>query len=264
MAMYPNGRFMSRSPGRHFGVAPGLDVYYRGLGDRFNLFASDVMSKVASSPNGYGMTALTQPINPGGLGTSNTVTGSGTATGTMQSGRNADAALTGSGDVTNAPLGLIVSIVAALIGSGNVTSAAANALASMVASITGSGNVTATARGLASLGAALVGSGAVNANNTQLMSIAASIRGYGDLTPEGIRDSVWNAILANYPTAGTAGKTLELAGSGGVDYQALGEAVWAILLADANNPGSMGEFVQNISGGGGGSGLTLAQFLALK
>jgi hypothetical protein len=110
----------------------------------------------------------------------------------------------------------------------------------------------------------LIGSGNVNAGNTALMNIAATIRGYGDLTPEGIRDSVWSAILANYPNPGTAGKTLELAGSGGVDYQALGEAVWAILLADANNPGSMGEFVQNISGGGGGSGLTLAQFLALK
>ena len=68
---------------------------------------------------------------------------------------------------------------------------------------------------------------------------AADIRGYGDLTPEGIRDAVWSAVLANYPLTGTAGKTLELAGS-------------------------MGEFVQNISGGGGGSGLTLAQFLALK
>lgn len=195
MAMYPNGRFMSSSPGRHFGVAPGLDVYYRGRGDRFNLFASDVMSKAASSPNGYGMGALTQPMTAGGLSTSVTVTGSGNAAGPMQSGRNADAALTGSGDITNAPLGLIVSIAAALIGSGNVTGAAANALASMVASITGSSSVTATAAGLARLGAALVGSGAISANNTQLMSIAATIRGYGDLTPEGIRDSVWSAII---------------------------------------------------------------------
>ena len=203
------------------------------------------------------------PQKAGAIAARNTIIGSGSIAGSAQSGYNIGAALIGAGGVTNAPLGLIVSIVAALIGSGGISSAAAGALASMVAGLTGSSSVTATASGLAALGAALSGSGSVSAGNTALMAIMADIRGYGALTPEGIRDSVWSAVLANYPTTGTAGKTLELAGSGGVDYQALGEAVWAILLADANNPGSMGEFVQNISGGGG-AGLTLAQFLALK
>lgn len=175
-----------------------------------------------------------------------TITGSGDASATAQSGYNIDADMTGSGGITNAPLGLIVSIAAALIGSGTISNAAANALASMVASITGSGNVTATARGLASLAAALTGSGNVNANNTALMSIAASIRGYGDLTPEGIRDSVWNAVLANYQTTGTAGKTLSAAGAGGVDYAALGAAVWAALQADQTTAGSMAELMKNI------------------
>lgn len=118
--------------------------------------------------------------------------------------------------------------------------------------------MTATAAGLADLGAALTGSGAVAANNTALMDIVATIRGYGDLTPEGLRDAVWDAALANYQLTGSAGKTLELAGSGGVDYHALGVAVWAILTAEASDPGSIGEALQS------GGGLTLAQFLALK
>ena len=59
------------------------------------------------------------------------------------------------------------------------------------------------------------------------MDITANIRGYGDLTPEGIRDSVWNAALANYQTTGSAGKTLSTASSGGVDLNALAAAVWA-------------------------------------
>lgn len=66
----------------------------------------------------------------------------------------------------------------------------------------------------------------VVAGNTALMDIEANIRGYGDLTPEGLRDAVWSAILTNYPDSGTAGNTLALAGSGGVDYTALANAVW--------------------------------------
>jgi hypothetical protein len=174
-----------------------VEGYWHRASTRRNMFAgSAAMAGVASVPNGarHPMVWL-MPIKAGGLASGGSIVGSGGASGSMQSGYNIDGDLTGSGDVTNAPLGLIVSIAAALIGSGNVSSATAAALASMVASITGSSSVTATAAGLARLGAALVGSGAINANNTQLMSIAASIRGYGDLTPEGIRDSVWAAII---------------------------------------------------------------------
>lgn len=185
----------------------------------------------------------------------------GVSAGTVQSGYNIEATLTGDGGVTSAPLGLIVSIAAVLIGSGGISSAATQALASMVATLTGAGSVTATAQGLASLGAALTGAGSVTANNTALMNIAAQIRGYGDLTPEGIRDSVWNAVLANYQTDGSAGKALATASSGGVDYHALGLAVWDILQSEANTPGTMGYKLNNIAAS---NGLTLAQFLAFK
>jgi hypothetical protein len=55
--------------------------------------------------------------------------------------------------------------------------------------------------------------------------LSATLRGYSDLTPEGIRDKVWNAILAQYPDAGTAGKALSTASSGGVDLVALAQAI---------------------------------------
>jgi hypothetical protein len=256
------GRFLNGNAATGGGFA-GVRSAFTQHGMVRNSFQA--YAAVSAVPNGYrSPQAWVQPKTAGGLSTKGTILGSGTVTATGQSGYNIDATMTGDGGITNAPLGLIVSIAATLIASGGISSAQAGALASMVASLTGSGDITATAAGLATLGALLTGSGGMVGNNTALMDIAATIRGYGDLTPEGIRDTVWSAILANYPNAGTAGKTLELAGSGGVDYQALGEAVWAILLADANDPGSMGEFVQNISGGGGGSGLTLAQFLALK
>lgn len=179
------------------------------------------------------------PTDIGEIASRFNITGSGGITATAQSGYNIGATITGAGDIPNSvSIGLIVSIAATLTASGGISAAAANALASMVATITGSSSVTATAAGLADLGAALTGAGIVVAGNTALMDIAATIRGYGDLTPEGIRDSIWSAILANYPDTGTAGNTLALAGSGGVDYAALATAVWTraqrTLSADGN------------------------------
>ena len=46
------------------------------------------------------------------------------------------------------------------------------------------------------------------------------------LTVAGITNAVWNASLINYQEAGSAGKALSAASSGGVDYEALGLAVW--------------------------------------
>ena len=46
------------------------------------------------------------------------------------------------------------------------------------------------------------------------------------LTVAGITNAVWNAALLNYQEAGSAGKALSAASSGGVDYEALGLAVW--------------------------------------
>jgi hypothetical protein len=47
------------------------------------------------------------------------------------------------------------------------------------------------------------------------------------LTVAGITNSVWNALLSNYGTSGSAGNTLSLAGSGGVDYDTLAAAILA-------------------------------------
>jgi len=200
------------------------------------------ISPVASVPDGCRHpVAWVMPQKPGGLSSRNSVIGSGAASGPAQSGYNIDANITGDGGVSSAPLGLIVMIAATITASGGISSATTQALATLVASITGSGSVAATAQGLADLGAVLTGAGSVTANNSALMDITANIVSYGDLTPEGIRDTVWNAILAGYQGDGTAGKALSTAGSGGVDYDALWasmpaatrEAIAAAILAAA-------------------------------
>ena len=157
--------------------------------------STDNFGALAALPNGYYQPHGWMLPRKGGNLIANNLSGAGGASASGQSGYNIDATITGDGGVTNAPLGLIVSIAAALTASGGISSATATALANMVATITGSSSVTATAAGLATLGAELSGSGVVTANNTALMSIAATIRGYGDLTPEGLRDAVWNAVL---------------------------------------------------------------------
>ena len=46
------------------------------------------------------------------------------------------------------------------------------------------------------------------------------------LTVAGITNSVWNAALSNYDIAGSAGKALATASSGGVDLDLMAQAVW--------------------------------------
>jgi len=191
------------------------------------------------------------------------ITGGSSVTGSMQSGYNIAATITGEGGIPNTvAIGLIVSIAATLEASGGISSAATEALASMIAEISGSGDVSAIAAGLADMSADLAGSGAVNANNTALMDIASTIRGYGELTPEGIRDTVWQAILTNYPDSGTAGKTLSAAGSGGVDYDLLAQAVWDYATRTLTSGSGGGITVDDIMTDP--RALTIAKFLGLK
>ncbi len=269
MALMFNGN-MYRSVGvKHYGAGAVLSSIPNSNQSNFNhtnanrnLTAGEgITNDLVGVPSGYRHPAAwIPPQKPGLLSARNVITGSGTLTATAQSGRNIEASISGSGGISNAPLGLIISIAATITGSGGVSAATATALANMVAELTGSGDIEATAAGLADLGAVLVGSGAVTANNTALMDIAATIVGYGELTPEGLRDAVWRAVLTEYPDDGTAGKTLTLAGAGGVDYNLLAEAVWeyATRTLTADSGITVDEIMTDPRM------LTVAKFLGLK
>jgi len=222
---------------------------YNLTGMKRNITAGEGgVSKLVGLPSGYRHPgAWMLPQVAGNISARNTVSGSGSFTADAQSGFNLDANVTGSGDVTTALLGLIVSILASISGSGGVTSATTEALTSLVASITGSGSATAIGQGLADLAAALEGEGAINPNNTALMDVAATIRGYSDLTPEGIRDNVWGALASSYNNAGTMGAKLNTASSGGVDLNALAEAVWEYVDRTLTAGGSSGATPEDIA-----------------
>lgn len=229
MALIGNRSVLLKSPGRFLsGTVASIErSNFSRPGQIANRFQS--MSPVfAGLPSGHlAPSSWSLPRTAGALSARNTIIGAGSASAIAQSGQNLDAMLSGEGGVTSGVLGLIVSIAASIAGSGGVSSATTQALATITATLAGTGSVSATAAGLASLQASLTGAGSVTANNTALMQIAASIRGYGDLTPEGIRDTVWTALLAQYQDDGTAGKALATASSGGVDLSALAAAVWA-------------------------------------
>jgi hypothetical protein len=78
----------------------------------------------------------------------------------------------------------------------------------------------------------------------------ANITGESALSPQNLAAAVWQALAAQYNDPGTMGNKLNLAASGGVDYDALAQAVWT--------------YVSRTLTSGSNDCLTLPQFLALK
>jgi len=154
------------------------------------------------------------PQSSGGMASRNIIIGSGGITSAaMAMGINAQAGLSGSGSVTSATLQLIVSMLADISGSGSITSADLRAFLNMLADLSGSGNAAGTMSALAWLSGGLEGDGAIGATITALGTLSADIRGYGDLTPEGLRDAIWNAAAASYNAVGSIGEKVNDAGS---------------------------------------------------
>lgn len=180
-----------------------------------------------------------QAQTAGRMASYSTITGSGTISPNLALTLQAIANLSGTGGA-EAIGGLIVQMIAAISGSGTVSSADIKAFLLMVASISGSGGAEANVSALAEMAADILASGDIDsAALTGVGELSADIRGYGDLTPEGIRDAVWNAIDSQYTATGTMGKRLN-------DASAAGNP-WAALLAANNDPDTFGELIQALN-----------------
>jgi hypothetical protein len=155
--------------------------------------------------------AWIMPRSPGGLSARTIGQGALTATGLSVIRRTA--ALTGSGDLTGVGTKL-ANLLADLVGSGDISSADLAAFLQLAADISGAGSVAGTGTGIGALLADIEGSGeAQTALLTGIGALAADILSYGELTPEGIRDAVWNAVAANFNVVGSMGEKLNDAGS---------------------------------------------------
>ena len=183
-----------------------------------SLYRNELLSydSRAGIPDGYRHPgAWVMPSVAGGLTTVNNIIGVGGLTLAIQQAREAQALLTGSGTILSPIAGLVVQVAAALLGAGGILPVTPQLIANLTALLVGVGGANAAAAGLADLAALLVGTGDIDGGNTALMDLSVIIRGYGDLTPEGLRDAVWNATATSYDTAGTMGEKLNDAGSAG-------------------------------------------------
>lgn len=251
-----NTTILAQYPFRLMGGGVAGDRPMFGRGDRCNWFIGEnPRDRTAGFPNGHlAPSSWTLPQISGGMSSMNMVNGSGAFSASGALGLNAISTLLGSGDITAAALALVVSAVANLTGSGSLTPAIVGKLEA-AAALAGAGNLAGAAGALASLVSSLSGSGLVTATPYAQGSMSTNIKGYGDLTPEGLRDLLWNATAANFNQAGTMGQKINSAASGGVDYNALGQAVWQIIISNPT-PGSAGDKLLNA--------LSTGNFLALK
>lgn len=209
------------------GANNNLRTQYGNNGDRMN--QRYAFGALASTPNACEHpTAWIMAEQGGDLAAENTINEGNTVTLTSLSlGKDLSCALVQDGSITAAALSMIASLACNLQNEGQLTGPLQMTL-NMAANMVQDGQVDAALGLIAWISASMTQDADMSATNLRgTLSMAANIVSYGELTPEGLRDAVWSAILANYPDAGTAGKTLALAGAGGVDYTALGVAVWS-------------------------------------
>jgi len=181
-----------------------------------------------SMPDGnYPPVTWKMPLKAGAISSRSRAIGSGTITASGNLGYQIIAALSGSGTFSDALGTLIINLIADISGSGTISDAAMQAFLFALADLTGSGNISdADLEGVGALISALTGAGVITSTLTGTGALSSDIKSYGNLTPEGLRDAVWNAVASGYNISGTMGQKLNSAASGGVDYDALAEAVW--------------------------------------
>lgn len=167
----------------------------------------------AAFPNGYRHPdAWLLPPDPGPSAIAADVDGAADLDAAAAGGRNAEAALTGSGTLSST-LQLIVSAVAALGGTGAVADADLLAVLQASAALTGTGTITAARTAIGHASAALAGTGAPAATLTALAELEAALTiaaASDGLTAQQVAAAVWDAATASHDTAGTFGLAVGL------------------------------------------------------
>lgn len=174
--------------------------------------------------------------------------GSGTITASGNLGYQILAALSGSGTISDALGNLLISLAAEanISGSGTISEADIKGYLGLVASITGSGDISeAELLAVGELIAELISSGTISSTLLGDGTLSANITSYGSLTPEGLRDAIWNAVATNYNVTGSMGQKLNSAAVGGIDYNALAEAVWDAEVS-GRTVGEAGKVLEDI------------------
>lgn len=174
------------------------------------------------------------------LTSTTTINGEGITVSGLSMGKACEAALTGSGTITDAQLSLIIQLAASLTGSGTITTASLVGVVSLASSLSGTGSLTAGLNVIAFMNAILAGTSSVNSDLKGTLSMSAAIYvNQSEATVQQIVDGVWNALSANYNAAGTMGEAMGAAGTAGDP--------WTTPLPGAYGPGTAGEIIGTLN-----------------
>lgn len=205
MALLQNGYRDFSSGVRIFGAtASNSAVPYSVIGNwsitstKRNLTAGEgITTDLAGIPDGYrNQYAWVQPQKAGAIASRNQISGEGDASASIAGGLNGEATLAGVGALSGVGA-LIISLVAALSGSGDITNADAKAFLQLAASLAGEGDIAAAITAIGHAEAAVSGAGDLDGLASALGELAASITVTGDaLTTANVAAAILDAVDA--------------------------------------------------------------------
>jgi len=199
---------------------PGNNRAMFARGDRMNQFSA--FTQKAGTPDGTEHPVCWIMPNKGGaMSAQTTVNQDNTITANLQKGINMEATMTQDGSITAAALSMITSMATNMTNANTLTGPMQMTL-NLAANLAQVGQIDASLGLIAWCSANMTNPASMSASNLRgTLSMEASIVSYSAFTAEGVRDAVWNAILANYPNAGSAGLALTNAGAGGNPWSAI-------------------------------------------
>lgn len=155
------------------------------------------------------------PPKSWGLWSNVWIQGSWAFIGSWALGINIESTMSGSGNISNANLGLILSAVATLSGIGGLSADIVGAL-NASATLAGQWDMSGSLGALAGAVATLSGSGSMNNDITALAFLSADIYvNQSQASVQQIVDWVWNAIASQYNTSGTMWEAAQTGWGGG-------------------------------------------------
>ena len=218
MLICANGMRLASGPNRMFsGVTTNAGGYRSETpsGQNFNRYQA--FDPKTSTPDGARHPVAWVPAQKaGGMASRNVILGDAAVTANGAMGVNAESALDGIGQITNAPLQLVVSAVAALAGSGSIDTAGLAGKLEAVAALAGSGDLTAAIGALAGIFADLDGDGALTATIRALGYMEAEVTPFTELSPQSLAAAVWANIIESGLTAEEAMRLIAAATAGKV------------------------------------------------
>lgn len=201
-----------------------------GAGSRLNWMVGSAggFARTSSAPGGYGIETPFPPIKAGGMSAWNDPVADIQMTGNLLNG----GAMQSSSSVLILSPGGDLSMIITMDGTSAVVSMVGESMVlRLTVGLDGSGTFTLTGDNNLAMTVPFDGAGSVvtmgpgSTDLRELLSLSGQWTPFTELSPENLARNVWEALATQFNNAGTMGNLLNLAGSGGVDYNLLAQAI---------------------------------------